>query len=598
VSTESDGLAVWPPSTLPYVLDSQPPPPSHTAPTSPEFARAEHAEQVERDPRTAGSLYRTLLQSAADAERPVLLHRLARTARATGRNEEARGYLRELQAYRQPVAGPVPADFIATFDLCAFAATPVDAPRLASCARDLYRDLVNRRWSLERPRYLYYASSVRAWLAAAGALDAGMSALIELEAKKTALAEAIETLAPEGDASLPAKRAIGGTAFTRLPGYLAATWDQSDATSASPVALVISDVWFDRQIRARILSSAEDTGADVTIAAEDGTVLLQSGGADRSADAQRVTVDYDSGGLRLRLTAWPRDQTALAAQRSRRQTFYLSLLGLVALVMASGAYLTVRAVRHELAVAQLKADFVAAVSHEFRSPLTGIRQLGELLMRGRVSSDERRHEYYARITQESDRLSRLVEHLLDFARMESGRREYRRAPMDPGPWLRDLTAAFRAQQPDGALDLHVAVASDLPVINADPEALACAVQNLLDNAVKYSPGRAVVRVSADRDADGLIIRVRDEGEGISDEDRVRVFDTFYRGSNTRDRRVAGAGIGLGLVHHIVSAHGGRVTCESRLGHGTTFTTHLPAMATAASSAWGAGASAPADSGQG
>jgi signal transduction histidine kinase len=346
------------------------------------------------------------------------------------------------------------------------------------------------------------------------------------------------------------------------------------------VALVISDAWFDRHIRPRILSSAEDNGADVTIAAEDGTVLLQSDDADRSADGQRVTVDYESGGPRLRLTAWPRDPIRLAAERSRRQTFYLSLLGLVALVMASGAYLTVRAVRHELAVAQLKADFVAAVSHEFRSPLTGIRQLGELLMRGRVRSDERRHEYYARITQESDRLSRLVEHLLDFARMESGRREYRRAPVDPGPWLRDLAAAFRAQHPDSALDLRVAVAGDLPVINADSEALACAVQNLLDNAVKYSPGRAVVHVSADRDADGLIIRVCDEGEGISDEDRVRVFDTFYRGSNTRDRRVAGAGVGLGLVRHIVSAHGGRVTCESRLGHGATFSIHMPAAATA------------------
>jgi hypothetical protein len=164
---------------------------------SPEFARAEHAEQVERDPRTAASLYRTLLQSAADADRPVLLHRLARTARTAGRNDEARGYLRELQAYRQPVAGPVPADFIATFDLCAIAATSVDAPRLASCARDLYRDLVNGRWPLERPRYLYYASTVRAWVAEADALDAGMSALVDLETKRTALAEAIETLAPE-----------------------------------------------------------------------------------------------------------------------------------------------------------------------------------------------------------------------------------------------------------------------------------------------------------------------------------------------------------------------------------------------------------------
>jgi signal transduction histidine kinase len=368
--------------------------------------------------------------------------------------------------------------------------------------------------------------------------------------------------------------------------------------------MLVSAAWFDQHVGSRVLSSARSDSVEVRIVRADGAELVAAAATDRGSDANagaapartfERTVEID--GLALRLEARPRDVAALAAERSRRQTFYLSLLGVVALVMASGAWFTVRAVRHELAVAQLKADFVAAVSHEFRSPLTGIRQLGELLMRGRVPSDERRQEYYTRITRESDRLTRMVEHLLDFARMESGRREYRLAPVDVGPWLRDVAAAFQAQCPDGVPEIRVSIPDDLPVISADKDALACAVQNLLDNAAKYSPGRPTIWLDAAHGADGLTIRVRDEGEGIGEEDRARIFETFYRGSNTRARHVAGAGIGLGLVQHIVSAHGGRVTCESRPGDGTAFTIHLPApkSATVPSPAWSARPSARADS---
>jgi signal transduction histidine kinase len=239
-----------------------------------------------------------------------------------------------------------------------------------------------------------------------------MAALSEVETRKLALAEAI-------DRTMARMRV--------------ATW-RSDADAPLDVAMLVSAAWFDQHVGSRVLSSARSDSVEVRIVGADGAELVAAAATDRGSDANagaapartfERTVEID--GLALRLEARPRDVAALAAERSRRQTFYLSLLGLVALVMASGAWFTVRAVRHELAVAQLKADFVAAVSHEFRSPLTGIRQLGELLMRGRVPSGERRQEYYTRITRESDRLSRMVEHLLDFARMESGRREYRLA---------------------------------------------------------------------------------------------------------------------------------------------------------------------------
>ena len=271
----------------------------------------------------------------------------------------------------------------------------------------------------------------------------------------------------------------------------------------------------------------------------------------------------------------------MAAELQRRQAVYLAGLGAIVMLMGFGGYFTARVVRQELAVAQLKADFVSAVSHEFRSPLTGIRQLGEMLMRGRVTSDERRQEYYERITRESDRLGQLVENLLDFSRMEAGRREYRMDPIDLGPWLRDLAITFQARCSDSASRIEPAVPATLPTVGADREALASAVENLLDNAMKYSPGQPTVWLSAEAATDGVVIRVRDAGVGIAEVDRAGVFEAFQRGSGEITRRVKGAGIGLSLVRHIVEAHGGRIAYESRIGEGTTFTLHLPALIEAA-----------------
>jgi signal transduction histidine kinase len=197
---------------------------------------------------------------------------------------------------------------------------------------------------------------------------------------------------------------------------------------------------------------------------------------------------------------------------------------------------------------------------------------------GRATTEARRQEYYARITSESDRLSRLVEHLLDFSRMEAGRREYRMERIHTVQWLHGVAAAFQAQRPEGAPEIRVTIPTALPPISADGEALTCAVQNLLDNAVKYSPGRPEVWLEAEAEATGIAIRVRDHGQGIGDDDRAQVFDTFFRGTDDLTRRVKGAGIGLSLVRHIVSAHRGRVECESRVGRGTTFSIHLPALA--------------------
>jgi signal transduction histidine kinase len=160
--------------------------------------------------------------------------------------------------------------------------------------------------------------------------------------------------------------------------------------------------------------------------------------------------------------------------------------------------------------------------------------------------------------------------------MEEGRREYRFEPLDPTPWLRTLVADFETEAAAKGAAVEADIPDGLPPISADKEALGSAVHNLLDNAVKYSPGAKTVWLNALAEGGAIKISVRDSGVGISEHDRKRIFDRFYRADGEISKQVKGVGLGLSLVMHIVKAHGGSIECQSRVGEGSTFTIRLPA----------------------
>jgi signal transduction histidine kinase len=237
----------------------------------------------------------------------------------------------------------------------------------------------------------------------------------------------------------------------------------------------------------------------------------------------------------------------------------------------------VRTLRRELEVARLKSEFVAAVTHEFRSPLAGIRQLADLLEQGRVPSDGRRQQYYGMIVRESDRLERLVENVLNLSRIDEGQRPFRFELVDSTAWLGDVVAEFTHVHLGAGPALDASIAADLPRVRGDREALSVALNNLLDNAVKYSPGQPTVWLTARSENHELVIEVRDSGAGIDPEDQRHVFDRFYRGRREITRRVKGTGPGLSLVRQIVEAHEGEVSFTSHVGEGSRFTIRLAAV---------------------
>ncbi len=253
--------------------------------------------------------------------------------------------------------------------------------------------------------------------------------------------------------------------------------------------------------------------------------------------------------------------------------FYMFLL--IGGILAFGLVLTTRLLNREMELARMKSNFVSTVSHEFKSPLTSIRQLAEMLHAGRVPSEERKQKYYDVLLKESERLSLLTENVLNFSRLEEGRKRFVYEKTNIGNLLRDIAAGFRERLRSDNFTIALDVVPDLPEVSIDRDSFRQAVNNLIDNAVKYSgsANRAVIRAGK-RDGH-LAVSVQDFGEGISPAEQKHIFERFYRGGRELTRQVKGSGLGLTLVKQIMAAHKGRIEVNSSPGEGSTFTLWVP-----------------------
>ena len=265
-----------------------------------------------------------------------------------------------------------------------------------------------------------------------------------------------------------------------------------------------------------------------------------------------------------------------AAQLARTQFLQnLAATSIVLVLLVLGIVLTVRATAREAKLSQLKSSFVSNVSHEMKTPLALIRLFAETLELGRVTGREKIQEYYRVIHRESRKLAALVENVLDFSRMEAGRKQYQFAEGSAGDVVRTVVRDYDDHITTAGFDLTVAVESGLPDVRMDAAALSQAILNLLDNAVKYSKDVKRIGVAAHRSGNELAIDVSDAGIGIPKSEQGRIFEKFYRIDTGLVRDTQGSGLGLALTRHIVEAHGGRIVVDSTPGRGSRFTILLP-----------------------
>jgi two-component system phosphate regulon sensor histidine kinase PhoR len=251
----------------------------------------------------------------------------------------------------------------------------------------------------------------------------------------------------------------------------------------------------------------------------------------------------------------------------------------VALVVTTviGGIAAIVVVRREARLARLQTDFVNKVSHDLRTPLTSIRMFVETLQLGRLNDPARQQEALEIIAEETERLSMLINRLLDWARMESGRRTYDLRAEQVRPIVDAAVAALAPQLLHTPADIHVVMANDLPRVYADRAAMVEALINILTNAFKYTGPKKRIVVEAQRVGPTVRIAVTDNGPGIAKQDLKKVFDRFYRAHDPLDRIIEGSGLGLAMVKHIVTAHGGKIEAASELGKGSTFSITLPAV---------------------
>jgi signal transduction histidine kinase len=255
--------------------------------------------------------------------------------------------------------------------------------------------------------------------------------------------------------------------------------------------------------------------------------------------------------------------------------FFWTIITLI-IILVFGSILIVRIIHGELELLRLKSDFVSSVSHEFKTPLTSMKALTERLEGGKVTQPEKLRQYLSVISFDIERLIRLVGNILNFAKIEEGKKVYKFEKTDTGIWLKELTDNFKRENIETHITLRTDIEPELPIISIDKDPMTQAIYNMLDNAVKFSPGEKEIEITAKKSGSTVVIKIKDNGIGIEKDESTKIFEKFYRGKQAVKNSIRGTGLGLTLVKYTVEAHGGTVKAVSERGWQTVLTVNLPA----------------------
>jgi two-component system phosphate regulon sensor histidine kinase PhoR len=259
--------------------------------------------------------------------------------------------------------------------------------------------------------------------------------------------------------------------------------------------------------------------------------------------------------------------------RSRQNIYIIAIIDLVLLF---GAWLIYRNLKKQMELAQLKSDFISNVSHEIRTPLALISMYIETLDLNRVKTEEKKKEYYSIIYNETQRLSNLVNKILNFSQIENDKRKYVFAKTNLNNVVNEVVNTFKYHLEDKNFELQLELDNEIPQIMADSEALTDSLVNLVDNAIKYSGDQKFLGIKTGQQKDGVFIEIKDNGIGISESDQKKIFEKFYRVTEKNlAYKAKGSGLGLSIVKHVIDKHNGKINIKSKVGSGTSFRLIFP-----------------------
>jgi len=412
-------------------------------------------------------------------------------------------------------------------------------------------ELESGRWQLNAAQWIYYVREIKAALDPVPDLLAGTGAAADFLESFTGAFHQVLALRPSLE-----WRPSQSFAALHLPELQAVAVLLPGKETNSGFLLADRRLLGDAESRLKALTAAEDFEGHIGM----------SNGIARPAVASLATFPF------LEASFSAKSQTLWRSHIRRYLIFYATAL----LLFAAGVGLafTYRAVAREMEVSRMKAEFVSSVSHEFRTPLSAIEALLERLESGKVRDEEMLQRYYRASRQEVHRLTRMVNQLLDFARLEEGRAEFSFEMIDLNGLAVEAIQSFR-NLGFGERLLHASDMEGQLTVSVDKNAVYQCIHNLIDNALKYSPKESPVTVRTGRQEGRALLQVKDQGPGVAPAEQSKIFEQFYRVRSADAGGVQGAGIGLALVKRVMEAHGGGVTLESRPGEGSTFQLDFP-----------------------
>jgi signal transduction histidine kinase len=560
--------------------------------------RAEALEFVDRNFRAAAALYRELSKLASDRnfQAEMLTGQARCLQKAEVYDEAVRVYARIAREYSDCLTpSRLPLGLLARLQTIECYERSGDSPGAAKHALDAYRELLKKPSALSEDQFKTYISLVGESIDAVLAGEKGaqvseeyrkdymdLKSLQSDRMKEWAAAgllkkEVIPELArrlSQSEAYSPnsyrLSRNVGGRDLLLLAAWIP---DRMEEGTAGMLGVQLNNEYLLESVLPEALGNVQlNDGVEVVLADLAGRPL--SGKRSTSTALPLVTEYFEDNFPPWKIELFQAPAKGLEILDLRRNFYFWTILTLL-VVLAFGAFLIVRTIAHEIEILKIKSDFVSSVSHEFKTPLTSIKALMERLVDGKVRDPGKMDQYFQIIAQDTDKLTRLVNNLLDFSKIEEGKKEYALSDADIVRIATEQVQGFKNERALAGREIRLEITGEIPTLRADADALSRALANLLSNAMKFTPLGKAIRVGLSSDGENVVLEVEDEGIGIHADEVGKVFEKFFQGRNVLDQSVKGTGLGLTLVKHIVEAHGGRILVESRLGLGSKFSMVFP-----------------------
>ncbi len=462
-------------------------------------------------------------------------------------------------------------------------------------ALDLYRNLLQRQWPLDADQFNTYSAMIEKDISDYLSNDSGDKEKDGYSQKFEELKELRHKLNEQWEMVINIKRSFLPDLqrlFSLNPAFAFEPLRHSRAINQKDYLVVVSGVPQDEKEEAqgllgikidedyllnhevnRILDDFPFTQeVFISLSTLSGRILSEVGNP--SSNNPTVTAYFDESFPPWRVDFFPTVNGNLGAMDLKKSFYFWTILTILVL-LTFGTVLVVRTVAHEMEVLRVKSDFVSSVSHEFKTPITAIKASIERLQRGKINTLDKRKEYYSIISKDADKLSSLVRNILDYSKVDAGRKQYFFQETDLARLVEEEIGSFKRDKIFAGIKIEIQISPDIPSIDIDKEAFSLAFNNLLENAVKFSPVQKKVYVEVRQDAENVRVNVKDEGVGIDSGEMDKIFDKFYQGKNTARQSLKGTGLGLTLVKHVMEAHGGKVLVKSKIGEGSTFSLIFP-----------------------